>query len=390
MYETQKEKINQAIDYLNEENIDAWIIYTSEGSDPCLPLVTGVKTVGPGAFLFHRSGEAIAVTSSIDAQDARESGLFSQVLTYTNSLKEELIKVIGAWNPKKIALNKSRYEHLADGLTAGRMIWLKSALSGVFTGEYVSSESFLSKLRSIKTAAEIQKIQSAINVTQEIYTEVFQKLHAGMTEREMGQLFVDAMEERGLVNGIDRTLSMPIVMKDNIAHRGPSDRKVEKGDLVIFDFSVDYEGYVSDIARTVYFLKDGETSAPPKIQKMFDAVHEAITLAGRRMQPGIAGTAVDQAAREHLLKNGYPEIEHATGHQIGRDVHDGGALLGPCWERYGDAPKQPLEGGNVFTIEPTVFLREEGIHFIVEENVLVTDKGIEYLSVRQDELILIN
>lgn len=390
MYETQKEKMNQAIHYLNEENIDAWIIYTSEGSDPCLPLITGVKTVGPGAFLFHRSGEKIAVTSSIDAQDVRESGLFDQVLTYSNSLKDEISNVIGGWKPEKIALNKSKYEHLADGLTAGRMLWLKSALNEVFKGEYVSAEPFLTKLRSVKTGAEIQKIQSAIHLTHDIYEEVFQEIHAGMTEKEMGQLFVAAMESRGLVNGIDRTLSMPIVMKDNIAHRGPSDRKVDKGDLVIFDFSIDYEGYVSDIARTVYFLKDDEKCAPPKIQKTFDAIHEAITLAANKMKPGVTGTEVDQVAREHLTKNGYPEIEHATGHQIGRDVHDGGALLGPRWERYGDAPYQPLESGNVFTIEPTVFLREEGIHFIVEENVLVTDEGVDYLSRRQNELILID
>ncbi|MFD1031700.1 M24 family metallopeptidase [Metaplanococcus flavidus] len=390
MYETQKEKMNQAIRYLNEEKIDAWIIYTSEGSDPCLPLVTGVKTVGPGAFLFHKSGNKVAITSSIDAQDARESKLFDQVLTYNNGLAEELSKVISEWNPKTIALNKSRYEHLADGLTAGRMLWLKSTLKDVFEGEYVSAAPFLNKLRSIKTAAEIEKIQTAINITHDIYQEVFHKIHAGMTEKEMGQLFVKAMEERGLVNGIDRTLSMPIVMKDNIAHRGPSDRKVEKGDLVIFDFSVDYEGYVSDIARTVYFLKDGEKYAPEKIQKTFDTIHEAITLTGKQMKPGITGNEIDQVAREHLVKNGYPEIEHATGHQIGQAVHDGGALLGPSWERYGNAPNEPLERGNVFTIEPTVFLRDEGIHFIVEENVVVTDDGIDYLSIRQNELILID
>lgn len=389
MYETQKEKMKQAIHYLNDEKIDVWLIYTSEGSDPCLPLVTGVKTVGPGAFLFHKSGEKIAITSAIDAQDVRESKLFDHVFTYKNGLAKELSRVIGEWNPQTIALNKSKHEHLADGLTAGRMMWLKTALKDVFKGEYVSAAPFLKKLRSIKTDAEIEKIKKAISLTHDIYDDVFQTIRAGMTEKEMGQLFVIAMEERGLVNGIDRTLSMPIVMKDNIAHRGPSDRVVEKGELVIFDFSVDYEGYVSDIARTVYFLKDGESQAPVKMQRTFQTIHEAITLAGNQIKPGVVGYTVDQVAREHLVKHGFPEIEHATGHQIGQDVHDGGALLGPRWKRYGDAPYEPLEIGNVFTIEPTVFLREEAIHFIVEENVVVKDDGIDYLSKRQNELILI-
>ncbi|WP_035512876.1 M24 family metallopeptidase [Halalkalibacillus halophilus] len=390
MYETQKEKMEQAVRYLIKENIDTWLIYTSEGSDPCLPLVTGVKTVGPGAFLFRKSGEKIAITSSIDAQDVRESKLFDQVLTYQNGLAEELVPLIEKWKPLTIAVNKSKNEHLADGLTAGRFMWLKRTLSEVFEGTYLDAEPFLNKLRSIKTEAEIEKIKIAIDITHDIYESVFKEIQAGMTEKEMGQLFVEALEERSLVNGIDRTLSMPIVMKDNIAHRGPSDRVVEKGELVIFDFSVDCDGYVSDIARTVYFLKDNETQAPEPIQQTFDTIHEAITLAAERIKPGIKGYEVDQAAREHLLTNGYPEIEHATGHQIGQDVHDGGALLGPKWKRYGESPYELLEKGNVFTIEPTVFLREKGIHFIVEENVVITNEGITYLSKRQDELILID
>ncbi len=88
------------------------------------------------------------------------------------------------------------------------------------------------------------------------------------------------------------------------------------------------------------------------------------------------------------MTNGYPEITHATGHQIGRAVHDGGALLGPRWKRYGGAPYESLEKGMVFTIEPTLFL-DDGVHFIVEENIVVTESGMEYLTQRQNELILI-
>lgn len=101
----------------------------------------------------------------------------------------------------------------------------------------------------------------------------------------------------------------------------------------------------SDIARTVYFLKDGETKAPEKIQQTFDAIHEAITLAGETMKPGMKGHEVDHVARQHLVQKGYPEIEHATGHQVGREVHDGGGILDPTWERYGDAHMYPLKRG---------------------------------------------
>lgn len=383
-----QQKMEQAVRYLQEAAIDLWLILTSEGSDPCLPLITGVKSVGPAAFLICKDGKKVAMCSGIDAQDIEESGLFDQVLKYSTELGQTLQAFVAEHQPKTIALNYSRKENLADGLTTGRYRWLRDVLKDCFSGEFVSSERFLEKLRSIKTPLEIERIKQAIVVTQEIYDAIFAQLRAGMSEIEIGQLFVKEMEKREVVNGVDRTLSMPIVMKERIAHRPPGEAIVAPGDLVIMDFSVDVEGYVSDIARTVYFLKPGETKAPAPIQTAFDAAHAAITAAGEALKPGVQGYEVDLVARNLLLERGMPEITHATGHQIGRDVHDGGTLLGPRWERYGHAPYGLVEPGMVFTLEPTI-LPEDGPTFIVEENVLVTEAGIEYLTVRQDELILI-
>lgn len=387
-YVIHQQKMEQAVRYLQEGDIDLWLILTSEGSDPCLPLITGVKSVGPAAFLLCKNGKKYAMCSRIDAQDIEESGLFDEVLKYSTELGETLREFVTQHQPKTIALNYSRKENLADGLTTGRYRWLRDVLKDCYSGEFTSSERFLEKLRSIKTPLEIERIKQAIVVTQEIYDEIFTQLRAGMSEIEIGQLFVKEMEKREVVNGVDRTLSMPIVMKERIAHRPPGEAIVAPGDLVIMDFSVDVEGYVSDIARTVYFLKPGETKAPAHIQEAFDAAHAAITAAGEALKPGVQGYEVDLVARNLLLDRGMPEITHATGHQIGRDVHDGGTLLGPRWERYGHAPYGLVEPGMVFTLEPTI-LPEDGPTFIVEENVLVTEAGIEYLTVRQDELILI-
>lgn len=387
-YSVNRQKMEQAAAYLGEYDIDVWLILTSESSDPCLPLVTGVTTVGQGAFLLTRTGEKYAVCSQIDAQDIEQSKLFDEVVTYSDSFSAALRNIVENINPKHIALNYSVDDHLADGLTTGRYRSLVKMLEDVFTGDYVSSEGFLTLLRSIKTDIEIEKIQKAVQVTHEIYEAVFSQMTVGMTEKEVGQLFVDEMEKRDILNGIDRKLSMPIVMKENIAHRGPGDAVINPGDLLIMDFSVDVDGYTSDVARTVYFLKEGETSAPNEAQKVFDAIHQAIGKAADVLKPGAKGYEVDFAARDHLLKNGLPEITHSTGHQMGRDVHDGGMMLAPKWDRYGSGPYGEVMEGMVFTIEPTVFL-ENDIHFIVEENVYVTKGGVEYLTKRQDDIVLI-
>lgn len=107
------------------------------------------------------------------------------------------------------------------------------------------------------------------------------------------------------------------------------------------------------------------------------------------MKPGAIGTDVDHVARQHILDAGYQDIFHAVGHQVGRDVHDGGTMLGPLKPRYKSASLGTIEEGMIFAIEPTI-LYEEGPAIISEDNYLVTSEGAQFLSTRQEALVLIH
>jgi Xaa-Pro aminopeptidase len=102
------------------------------------------------------------------------------------------------------------------------------------------------------------------------------------------------------------------------------------------------------------------------------------------MEPGVQGVTVDDAARDELTDRGWPEYQHAFGHQVGRSAHDGGTLLGPTWERYGDQPLGELREGEVYTVELGV--ETEWGYLGQEEMVVVTDAGTEFVVPPQEEL----
>jgi Xaa-Pro aminopeptidase len=97
---------------------------------------------------------------------------------------------------------------------------------------------------------------------------------------------------------------------------------------------------------------------------------------------------VDEAARQTLVGEGYPEYQHAFGHHLGRMAHDGSTVLGPRWERYGRTPYGVVEDGNVFAIELGVEVKGYG-YIGLEENVQVTGRGAKWLSEPQTDIWLI-
>jgi Xaa-Pro aminopeptidase len=135
-------------------------------------------------------------------------------------------------------------------------------------------------------------------------------------------------------------------------------------------------------------LREGETEAPAEVQRGFDTVHTAVEKSREAMKAGVTGNSIDVISREIIANPGYPEFKYALGHQLGRVAHDGGALLGPRWEKYGDSPNQKLEVGQIFTIEPG--LAVDGYGYIgLEEDVVITTNGAEYLGEPQREIILL-
>lgn len=392
-FSLQKAKCEQATALLKELEIDAWLVWvreTSQITDPILELVSGGDVVWQSAFLFTRQGEKIAIVGNFDKDGVEVQGLFNQVIPYTQGIKDELIRQLDVYNPSRIAINYSTNDVAADGLTVGMHMILKDYLRNTpYLNRLISAENLIQKLRGRKTSLEVERVKKAVDITEEIFKEAERFVKPGMTEIEIYNLFHREMDKRGVTSAWndDHNPAVDAGPTKRFGHIGPLENKTKPGQLLHFDFGVRYNGYCSDIQRMFFFGE--EKDIPDQVQHAFDAVRDAIVAASEFVRPGALGYEVDTIARDFIKDAGYEEYQHALGHQIGRHAHDGGSLLGPRWERYGDTVERPVEVGNIFTLELYVTTENYG-QVSLEEDILITRKGCEFLSHPQKKLICIS
>jgi len=390
-----QEKVNQAIGILQEQDIDLWLTFVRETSgvrDPVMDYIFGpADLTWPSALILSKSGRRIAIVGRFEADAVRRLDVYDTVIAYDESVRPPLLEALNEIGPDRIAVNTSRDDVHADGLTHGLYEILTGYLEGTpFAGKLVSAESVINALRGRKTPAEVNRIRRAVATTEEIYRRTFEFLRPGMTEIQVGEFMHNLMKEYNVdaAWSYDGCPAVNTGPESPVGHGGPTELVIQPGHLLHFDFGVKQDGYCSDIQRMAYILRPGETEAPEIVRRGFATIRTSIEAAAAALKPGVTGNAVDTQAREVVKDAGYPEYKYATGHQLGRVAHDGGALLGPAWERYGETPFMKVEAGHVYTLEPG--LAVEGYGYIgLEEDVLVTEEGVEYLGKPQEELILI-
>jgi len=390
-----QEKANQAIEILNEQNVDMWLTFVRETSgvrDPILDFLIGPNDLTwQSALIFTRKGDKLAVIGNLEKDALQRLGVFDEILGYDTAISGLLRDTITRLNPDQIAVNTSHNNVHADGLTHAMYEILRGYLNGTpYADRLISAEPIINSLRGRKTLTEQERVKKAIEITDKIYRMTFEYIKVGMTEIEIGNYMHKLAAEFGVTFAwpADSCPAVNSGPNSPVGHSGPTNIKVEPGHLIHFDFGVKYEDYCSDIQRVCYVLREGETEAPPEVQRGFITVRTAIEKSREAMKAGVSGNSIDVISREVITDSGYPEYPYALGHQLGRVAHDGGALLGPLWEKYGDSPNQKLEVGQVFTIEPGLAVKDYG-YIGLEEDVVITENGAEYFTEPQREIVLI-
>jgi Xaa-Pro dipeptidase len=377
------EKLHQAQAMLAANQL--WLIAVRESlehPEPGLKLIAGLEVTWQSFFLVTHN-KAVAIVGRYDAESVPEGWI---TLPYDEDATPLVQREVGQLAPKEILLNYA-HEPLCDGLTHGMYLQLCAMLPDA---PFVSAEHFLAKLRSQKTPLEQQSIAQAVQYAENDLLEMVKTIRVGTTERDVAAFLHQRLRQAGLEPswGWAGCPTVHIGPLGRPSHAAPTDRALEPGMLLHIDYGVRLaHGYCSDIQRTYYLPKSGE-GVPQVLQDTFAACWNAIEAAAQALRPGVQGFEVDAAARNSLTAAGYPEYKHAVGHGLGRATHDGGTLLGPRWARYANEPLGVVQANEVYTLELGVFV--EGYGFIgLEEDVLVTDVGLEWLSNRQNSLYLL-
>lgn len=243
----------------------------------------------------------------------------------------------------------------------------------------------LDELRVVKSPEEVELIEQAIAITDQILRQVRPLLVPGVTERAIAAEFVRIASEQGIEQAWPPIVSFG--KNSVVIHHTPDDTKLRDGDLVLFDVGVEVQGYASDISRMVQI---GQMSN--RQQQVLQAVRDVQSAALKLMKPGItfddferqaaqimAAKLVELGLFASIEEANQPEgdlqwpayrryFNHMTSHFLGLDAHD----VGPR-----DAKLVP---GMVLTCEPGIYIAEEGIGVRIEDDILITEDGNKNLS----------
>lgn len=389
------EKVEQAVQILKEKNMDMWLTFVRETSgvrDPAMNFLVGeIDLTWPSALILTSRGDRIAIIGNLEKDALQRLGVFNEIIGYDTAVSTLFTETISRLNPNQIAINTSRNNVHADGLTHAMYEFLREYLAGTpFVDRLISAEPIINALRGRKTPEEQRRVRRAVEITDAIFKQTFACIRTGMTEIEIGTYMQQLAREHHveLAWPAENCPAVNSGPHSPVGHNGPTNIRVEPGHIIHFDFGVKFEGYCADIQRVCYVLRDGETAAPPEVERGFATIRSAIERSREAMQPGVHGKEIDLISREVVTDSGYPEFPYALGHQLGRVAHDGGALLGPLWEKYGDSPNQKLEPGQIFTIEPGLAVNGYG-YVGLEEDVVMTEQGAEYFHAPQSEIVLL-
>jgi Xaa-Pro aminopeptidase len=298
----------------------------------------------------------------------------TEVVTVEGSYDATLAELLAARTWRRIGFE-------AAHLTVDRYRWLTATIAadGPKGAELVATERLVERARVCKDSYEIATLREAARRLSLVAAAVPAEVVRGLSERDVAL----AIDRRVRQAGFERPAFDTIVASGPNAalpHARPGERTITEGDLVVLDFGGVYDSYCVDLTRTV-----SVGPADMRAREVYAAVRDAHDQAIAVISPGRSRFEIDAAARDVLGRRGLGEaFGHGTGHGLGIEVHEDPRISRKRPDV--DTEDEAVAAGMVFTIEPGAYLPGWG-GVRIEDDVLVTDIGVEVLTDVTTELI---
>ena len=319
---------------------------------------------GDSSIVIVNPDSALFITNSLYYEEALDTipdlyevidagaGLFA----YLGEQGRELFGKTAGYEPENMTCaSHMKWKDVLDGVT------LKPAYR------------IVEQLREIKSSDEIDCIRKAQAITDKTFNDILDLVRPGVSERDLAL----EIDYRFRLGGADKSAFPTIVAAGPHAskpHAVPSDRKLLSGDCVIFDMGASWNGYASDMTRTVMLGCPNS-----RYREVYTAVLDAQQAGLDTIRAGLTGGEVDAAARSVIESRGYGErFIHSLGHAVGLDIHEF-----PSLSRKSETELKP---GMVVTVEPGIYIPGWG-GVRIEDMIVVTDNGCDNLTRTSKTLI---
>ena len=395
---------------MRENHIDMWIIAVREGAvDQNTAMFPPAYTPLYGYYVFtDRGGGRIErVTLRNQGEELEHCGAFDKV-----AVRQDIRSFVAERNPKAIAIDTATELGTADGLSHSMYEKLVKDVGEPYASRLVSAEKLVSEYRSLQTPEEIDAYTKAGEYSRDIAEEAFSNkvITPGKTTlRQVSDWMADQLLKRGLGDSFDIP-NVSLQREGMKSHADSDDTVIEPGDLINVDWGVGYLNKWTDMKRTAYILKPGETAVPRGIQHAFElAVAVRETLA-KTIKPGVTGGEMLIKVNEVVgAMPGYKTLSldnPAAGmpgpgdssttvligcHSTGDLGHGSGAsvISWPLRKTYLLRPTQALVS-EFFTSTPVPEWGGQRISMALEDDTILTDDGVRFIYPPISHILLVH
>ena len=352
------EKIQRLREKLSQEQVDA-IIITNPYNRRYISNFTG----SAGIVVISQK-EAKFITDFRYVEQAGKQAVGFEIVQHKGPIQNEVAAQLKTMGAKRIGFEQ-------DNVTFSTY----KSYETVVEGELIPLSNVIENLRLIKTPQEIKILKEAADIADAAFKHIIEYLRPGLTELEVSNELEFFMRKAGATSS-----SFDIIVasgaRSALPHGVATDKIIEHGDFVTMDYGALYNGYISDITRTVAV---GEPSE--ELKKIYDITLESQMYAMEHIKPGMTGREADALARDIIAAKGYGEyFGHSLGHGIGLEVHEGPGLSAKS--------DVVLEKGMVVTCEPGIYLPGVG-GVRIEDDLLITEDSNETFTHSTKDLLIL-